>query len=130
MHVVDGGARRSRNRPTSVTTPTAWPVPRSLTLVATAGIDIDADDLHPARQHVAGGDGVQHGAEAEHQARALELLGVGVLRGVHVGDGVGQRSIVAQAAREHERHAGLHALVQNRPSSSFRLSTALLMLPA
>src|SRR5205807_7069423 len=30
--------RRSRNRPTSVTTPTAWPVPRSLTLVATAGL--------------------------------------------------------------------------------------------
>src|SRR5271169_1851807 len=31
-------ASRSRNRPTSVTTPTAWPVPRSLTLVATAGL--------------------------------------------------------------------------------------------
>src|SRR5439155_18947239 len=29
---------RSRNRPTSVTTPTACPVPRSLTLVATAGL--------------------------------------------------------------------------------------------
>src|ERR1700693_4622437 len=29
---------KSRNRPTSVTTPTAWPVPRSLTLVATAGL--------------------------------------------------------------------------------------------
>src|SRR5260370_1516086 len=31
-------ASRSRKRPTSVTTPTAWPVPRSLTLVATAGL--------------------------------------------------------------------------------------------
>src|SRR5450432_78768 len=30
--------RRSRKRPTSATTPTAWPVPRSLTLVATAGL--------------------------------------------------------------------------------------------
>src|SRR5262249_6392395 len=29
---------RSRNRPTSATTPTAWPVPRSLTFVATAGL--------------------------------------------------------------------------------------------
>src|SRR5579871_573218 len=29
---------RSRNKPTSVTTPTACPVPRSLTLVATAGL--------------------------------------------------------------------------------------------
>src|SRR5271157_2629809 len=29
---------RSRNMPTSATTPTAWPVPRSLTLVATAGL--------------------------------------------------------------------------------------------
>src|ERR1035437_401628 len=29
---------RSRNRPTSATMPTAWPVPRSLTLVATAGL--------------------------------------------------------------------------------------------
>src|SRR5271169_3170465 len=29
---------KSRNRPTSVTTPTACPVPRSLTLVATAGL--------------------------------------------------------------------------------------------
>src|SRR5580704_8537777 len=29
---------RSRKSPTSVTTPTAWPVPRSLTLVATAGL--------------------------------------------------------------------------------------------
>src|SRR5579859_6883256 len=35
-----GSARSSdaRNCPTSVTTPTAWPVPRSLTLVATAGL--------------------------------------------------------------------------------------------
>src|SRR5260370_42280388 len=31
-------ATRSRNNPTSVTTPTACPVPRSLTLVATAGL--------------------------------------------------------------------------------------------
>src|SRR5438309_1926720 len=31
-------ARSPRNWPTSVTTPTAWPVPRSLTLVATAGL--------------------------------------------------------------------------------------------
>src|ERR1035437_315355 len=31
-------ASRSRNRPTSATMPTAWPVPRSLTLVATAGL--------------------------------------------------------------------------------------------
>src|SRR5207247_9447331 len=31
-------ASRSRNKPTSVTTPTAWPVPRSLTFVATAGL--------------------------------------------------------------------------------------------
>src|ERR1700730_299783 len=31
-------ASRSRNRPTSVTTPTACPVPRSLTLVTTAGL--------------------------------------------------------------------------------------------
>src|ERR1700680_3951740 len=31
-------ASRSRNRPTSVTTPTACPVPRSLTFVATAGL--------------------------------------------------------------------------------------------
>src|SRR5579871_1133499 len=31
-------ASRSRNSPTSVTTPTACPVPRSLTLVATAGL--------------------------------------------------------------------------------------------
>src|SRR5262249_10015268 len=30
--------RRSRKRPTSATTPTAWPVPRSLTFVATAGL--------------------------------------------------------------------------------------------
>src|ERR1039458_5063032 len=30
--------RRSRKRPTSATMPTAWPVPRSLTLVATAGL--------------------------------------------------------------------------------------------
>src|SRR5579885_1058179 len=29
---------RSRNNPTSVTTPIAWPVPRSLTLAATAGL--------------------------------------------------------------------------------------------
>src|ERR1035441_7061414 len=29
---------RCRNRPTSATMPTAWPVPRSLTLVATAGL--------------------------------------------------------------------------------------------
>src|ERR1700722_5684394 len=31
-------ASRSRNIPTSATTPTAWPVPRSLTLVASAGL--------------------------------------------------------------------------------------------
>src|SRR5579883_777279 len=31
-------ASRSRNSPTSATTPMAWPVPRSLTLVATAGL--------------------------------------------------------------------------------------------
>src|ERR1035437_5296087 len=31
-------ASRARNRPTSATIPTAWPVPRSLTLVATAGL--------------------------------------------------------------------------------------------
>src|ERR1035441_10459849 len=29
---------KSKNSPTSATTPTAWPVPRSLTLVATAGL--------------------------------------------------------------------------------------------
>src|SRR5205085_1204616 len=35
---TSASAKCSRNRPTSVTTPTACPVPRSLTLVATAGL--------------------------------------------------------------------------------------------
>src|SRR5665213_881255 len=40
LHFVSVNSRDSgsRNRPTSVTTPTACPVPRSLTLVATAGL--------------------------------------------------------------------------------------------
>src|SRR5258708_3316163 len=36
--VINVLASRSRNKPTSVTTPTACPVPRSLTLVTTAGL--------------------------------------------------------------------------------------------
>ena len=104
---------RSRNSPTSVTTPTAWPGAAVADLGRHRRIDIDADDLHPARQHVAGGDGMQHGAETEHQAGGFQLRGVGVLRRVHVGDGFGQRTVVAQAAGQHERHVVLHAFVHD-----------------
>ena len=56
---------------------------------------------------------MQHGAEAQHDARALELLGVGVLRRVHIGDGIGQWAIVAQTACEHKRNSGLDAFVHH-----------------
>ena len=56
---------------------------------------------------------MQHGPQAQHQSGALQLLGIGVLGGVHVGDGIGQRTIVAQAAGQHERHIGAHAFVED-----------------
>ncbi len=59
------------------------------------GVDVDADGLHPAGQHVTGGDGMQHGAEAEDEAGAVGVLVIGILRLVHVGDRVGQWTVVA-----------------------------------
>ena len=90
-----------------MTTPTAWPVPRSLTLVATAGlisthtIFTQLGSMLPAAMECS--------IEPRHSTSPapLQLLGVGVLRLVHVGDGVGQRTVVAQAAGQHEGDVGL-----------------------
>ena len=92
-------------------------------------IDIDADDLHPARQHVAGGDGVQHRAQAQHQAGALQLLGVGVLRAfmsvMVSGSGPSSRRLPASTnGMPAFTHSYMMPLVR-RP-----LSTALAMPPA
>src|SRR5262249_50007971 len=76
-------------------------------------IDIDADDLDPAWQHVPGGDRVQHGAEAQHEAGVPQQRGVRVLGLVHVGDGIRQGAVVAKAAGEDEGHIRLHALIQD-----------------
>ena len=84
------------------------------------GVDIHAHDLHPAWQHVAGGYGVQHGPQAQYETGALKLLGVGVLGGVHVGDGIGQRTIVAQAAGQHEGHVRAHAFVEDAAGQASR----------
>ena len=76
-------------------------------------VDIDADNFHPTGEHVAGGDGVQHGAQAEHKSSALQLFVIGVLRLIHVGDGIGEWAVVAEAAGEDEWHAGFDAFVHH-----------------
>jgi len=77
--------------------PIAWPVPRSLTLVATAGL-MSTQSSSPRGQHIAGGDGVQHRSQAQHYSRAAQMLIISVLGLVHVGDGIGQRAVVTQTA--------------------------------
>lgn len=62
------------------------------------GVDVDADDFDPGGEHVAGGDGVEHGGEAEDEAGVVEMSGVGVLGFVHVGDGVGEGAVVTEGA--------------------------------
>jgi len=56
---------------------------------------------------------MQHGTETEDQAGALKFGGVGVLGLVHVGDGLGQGAIVAEAAGEDEGDSGLDAFVED-----------------
>src|SRR5580658_11336557 len=46
------------------------------------------------------------------------MLGVSVLRAIHVGDGLRQRPIVAQAAGQNERYVMLHAFVHDAAAQS------------
>ena len=77
---------RSRNRPTSVTTPTACPVPRSLTLVGTAGlmstqtIFTQAGSMFPTAMECS--------MELRHNTTPApsQLCGVGILGLIHIGD--------------------------------------------
>ena len=99
--------------PTSVTTPTAWPVPRSLTFVATAGlistqtILTQLGSMFPVAMECS--------MEPRQSTRpaGLQQFGISVLRGIHVRNGFRQRTVVAQAARQHERHVVFHALVHD-----------------
>src|SRR5215472_7038851 len=56
---------------------------------------------------------MQHRSQAQHEAGAFQLRGIGVLGGVHVGNGVGQRAVVAQTAGEHERRSAYDAFVEH-----------------
>ncbi len=91
-----------------MTMPTVWKLPRSASLVTTAGLMSTQTRAHAGRQHVADGDAVQH--RREHQAGAAPAARSAASRFCacdHVGDHVGHRAVVADAAGEHERRARL-----------------------
>ena len=51
--------------------------------------------------------------KTQHDSSAFQVSGVGILGGIHIGDGIGEGAIVAQAAGEYERDIVGDALVEN-----------------
>jgi hypothetical protein len=79
------------------------------------GVYIDAYHSYPRWQHVPHSDRVQHGTQAQDNASLLQLCRVGVLRFVHVGDAIRQRTVIPQTACEYERYVRLYTVVHDAP---------------
>ncbi len=118
--LMPGVQRRSASsptkRPTSVTMPSAWWLPRSVELGHDRLVDVDAVGLDPGREKVAGRDRVQVEASIERDVDTVHEVPHGVGGGEGVAQHVGQRPVVAHRATEHEGDSGADAFVEDTRS--------------
>lgn len=77
------------------------------------GVDVDADDVDPGGQEIADRDRVERGCDHEAEGDALDFFAHHTLRLDGVGDDVGERAVVADAAAEDVVDAVLHAVVHD-----------------
>ena len=111
-----------------VTTPYAWWVPRSLSLLTTnsvwstqmvmSGAGAPSQSVE-GRQHVADRDGVERGGDEDRAGRLDGVLPHGVLRRERVAVHAGQRAVVANRAGQHVRdplgHQRVHDAALDEP---------------
>ena len=93
-------------------------------------VDVDADDAHPRRQHVADADAVQHRRQHQHQLHVRRAPPRSAPAPRPDPSRVRQRPVVADAAGEHEVDAVRARTRTSRPTVSTPLSTAARMPPA